>query len=253
MFMVKIRLFVALFSVMLLFMQSCKVENLFESVSGEYVPQLIADSLVLINSDYVLKPDDKINLSVWDHYELSVGSIYDIYDANEVYGRWVLLDKEGMANLPRLGLTKLGGMTLNQAKNYLSSRFGKFLKYPIVEVQILNKQVTILGEVKNPGNTVFEKENTSLLECIGDAGGFGYYADKKHVKLIRHSADTSYHYVLDLTLMNPFIAHNLKVQNGDVIYVPATNAKLIDRRVAVIIPFTAIVSSLILILTFFRN
>jgi len=251
--MVKFRLVVILFSLFLLLTQSCKVENLFESATGEYAPQLVTDSLVLANHDYVLKPDDKINLSIWDHNELSVGSVYDIYDANEVYGRWLLIDKEGMANLPKLGLTKLGGMTLDQAKRYLSMRYGKFLKYPIVEVQVLNKQVTVLGEVKDPGNISIEKENTTLLECIGDAGGFEFYADKKYVKLIRHTSDTSYHYILDLTVMDPYVEHNLKVQNGDVIYVPATNAKITDRRVSVIIPFTAIVSSMILILTFFRK
>ncbi len=251
--MIKIRLVTILFFVLLITTQSCKINNLLEETTGKYDPQLVADSLVLTDNDYILKPDDKINLSIWDHNELSVGSIYGIYDANEVYGRWLLINKEGMANLPKLGLTKLAGMTLDQAEHYLSERYGKFLKYPIVEVQVLNKQVTILGEVKHPGNVEIEKENTTLLECIGSVGGFDFYADKEHVKLFRHSADTSYHYILDLTKMDPYLAHNLKVQNGDVIYVPATNSKLTDRRVSIIIPFTSIISSLILVLTFFRK
>ena len=248
------RIFLLLFVLpVFLILHSCKVENLLEKTAGEYDEQLIADSLIDKAYTHVLEPDDKINLSIWDHDELSVGSIYSIYNANEVYGRWLLIDEDGYATLPRLGKIKLSGLTLSQAEKYLAGMYGKFLKYPIIEIQLLNNDVTVLGEVLHPGRYTFNKERPSIIEVLAEAGGFDFYADKKHVKLIRHSADTSYQYVLDLTSMPPYFDQNLNIHSGDFIYVPAKNAKKTDKRVSVIIPFTAIISSAILILTFIKQ
>ena len=248
------RILLAVSSVVLFsFLHSCKIENMLETTGGEYDEQLVRDSLIGNSYVHVLEPDDKINLSIWDHDELSVGSIYSIYNANEVYGRWLLIDEDGYASLPRLGKIKLAGFTLSQAEKYLAGLYGKYLKYPIIEIQLLNNDVTVLGEVLHPGKYTINKERPSVVEVIAEAGGFDFYADKKNVKLIRHSADTSYQYVLDFTEMPPYFDQNLNVHSGDFIYVPAKNAKLTDKRVSVIIPFTAIVSSVILILTFVKQ
>jgi len=40
---------------------------------------------------YQLRKDDKISLSVWDHEELSVGSIYGHFSGNENEGKWTMV------------------------------------------------------------------------------------------------------------------------------------------------------------------
>jgi len=64
------------------------------------------------NYEYKIKSDDKINLSIWDHDNMSVGSVYGIYNSNEVYGKWLMVDHEGLINLPKYGLD--GGTTVVQ-------------------------------------------------------------------------------------------------------------------------------------------
>jgi polysaccharide export outer membrane protein len=249
---VKLLISVLLFSTLLV-LNSCKVENLFNQPYPTTDMQTIEDSLIDLQYEYVLKPDDKINLSIWNHDELSIGSVYSIYNANAVYGRWVMLNRAGYATLPKLGKVKLAGLTLSQAKTYLQKAYGKFLVNPIVELNVLNRQVTVLGDVLHPGNFNLEKEQNNLLSIIAEAGGFNFYADKRGVKITRRVADSVRMYKLDLTQMTPYQQENILLKNGDIIYVPAKKAKVTERKVSVIIPISTVISSIILVLSYLKK
>jgi len=234
-------------------LNSCKVENLFEQGYATTDSKTIQDSLIDLHYEYVLKPDDKINLSVWNHDELSVGSVYSIYNANTVYGRWVMIDKEGYATLPKLGAVKLAGYTLSEAKAYLQKAYGKYLVNPVIEMNVLNREVTVLGDVLHPGNFILEKQQNNLLSIIAQAGGFNFYSDKRNIKITRRVGDTVKLYNLDLTQMTPYEQEHILLKNGDIVYVPAKKAKVTDKRVSVIIPISAVISSIILILSFLKK
>ena len=101
-------------------------------------------------SPYQLRPDDKVSVSVWDHEELSVGSIYGIYNSNEVYGKWLLVDAEGSLLLPKTGKLKVGGMTIAAATDAVVREYSRLIPQPLVTLKVLNREVTVLGEVKSP-------------------------------------------------------------------------------------------------------
>lgn len=234
-------------------LNSCKVENLFDQNYPTTDLQTVQDSLINLNYEYVIKPDDKINLSIWNHNELSVGSVYGIYDANPVYGRWLIIDKDGYARLPKLGAVKLAGFTISEAKNYLQKAYGKYLLKPIVEINVLNREVTVIGDVAHPGNFVLNKQQNNLLKLIAEAGGFNFYADKKNVKLTRTVADTVEIYNLDLTKLSPYQQKNILLKNGDIVYVPEKRAKVVDKRSTLLIPISTLATSIIIVLSFFRK
>ena len=132
-----------------MFFSSCITQNLV-SRSKKDETNVKAETQVFAydpNYVYTLKKDDKINISIWDHDDMSVGSIYGIYNSNEVYGKWLMLDADGNVEVPKLGTVNLMGLTVAQAKQKLSTELKKWIVNPIVEVKVLNKEVTILGEL----------------------------------------------------------------------------------------------------------
>ncbi|RZK16015.1 MAG: hypothetical protein EOO56_21350, partial [Hymenobacter sp.] len=69
-------------------LSSC-TQNLFVSKKPLAAPATLA---VGPDYQYKLRKDDKITLSVFDHEELSIGSIYGHYPVSENEGKWELVD-----------------------------------------------------------------------------------------------------------------------------------------------------------------
>lgn len=229
---------------------SCKTQNV------KYTPvKSFQDSLTFFrasHSEHVIKPDDKINLSIHGHEDLSVGSVYGIYNANEVYGRWLLVDPEGMVALPRLGQTSLAGYTISEAEDSLRIWYGKWIVNPVVRLRVLNKQISILGEVKNPGILNLEKEINQLSECIARSGDFDFYADKRKVQVVRMINDTLKSFTVDFTNRDHSRFTTLSVKPGDIVYVPSRKGKVWDKRSGSILTVTGVMTTFVVITQLFK-
>jgi len=239
-----------------MFFASCATQNLVTMPTGK-MPLAPADSVAFKydpNYQYTLQKDDKINISVWDNDDVSVGSIYGIYNSNEVYGKWLMLDATGNVTVPKLGEVYLLGLTIPQAKAKLTTGFAKWIVNPVIEVKVLNKEVTILGELKTPGKYLLEKDNNSLLDIVAKAGDFDFYADKKKLEIVRQVNDKPVTLVVDLTKMDNYMAANIQIHPGDVIYVPSRSGKHWDKRAgSTIVPIASAISTAILVIGFIRK
>ncbi len=197
---------------------------------------------------YTLKAQDKINLSIWNHDNLSIGSIYGIYNSNEVYGKWVMLNEQGNVSLPKVGTVNLLGLSITQAKDKLSNMYSKHIKNPIIDLKVLNREVSILGEVRKPGVYKLEKEAHYLLEFIAKAEGINYYGNAKKVMLIRGHKT----YEIDLNSTDDLDAKNVLLKDGDVIHVPTLKGKKIDKKAPILIPFTSVITALAVAFSIFN-
>lgn len=197
---------------------------------------------------HILKMDDKITVSIWDHNNVSLGSIFSIYSANETFGKWVLIDSLGNATLPKLGNIRLAGLNCQQAAETIKVLLEKELVDPIVVVKILNREVTVLGEVKTPGNFIIDKEHTRVYELIGKSEGFLQYANTKKVQLIRNNRS----YILDLSQRDIRGVQNIHLKSGDIIFVPAKAGKNFDMSIKRIIPFASAITAIAVFTTLLK-
>jgi polysaccharide export outer membrane protein len=110
------------------------------------------DSLLYFNDnyEYTIRVDDKVSISVWGHDELSVGSTYGIYNSNEVYGKWLMVDAGGSIEMPRFGKMLVKGLTIMELKHNLKDSLGQVLNNPIVDIKILNREISLFGEFRDP-------------------------------------------------------------------------------------------------------
>ena len=198
--------------------------------------------------EHVLKMDDKITISVWDHNNISLGSIFSIYSANETFGKWVLIDSLGNATLPKLGDVRLGGLNCKEASEVVANLLKKDLVEPIVVVKVLNREVTVLGEVKTTGNFVIDKEHTAIYEILGKSEGFLQYADTRNVQLIRDNKS----YIIDLSKKDVLGAHRIYVKAGDILYIPAKAGKNFDLAIKRIIPFASAITAIAVLITLLK-
>ena len=202
---------------------------------------------------YHLRKDDKVSLSVWDHEELSIGSVYGHYSVNEVEGKWTMIDSQGNLNVPRIGNVHVEGLTVPEAKELLEKTLSKWIVSPQLTLNVLNMEVTVLGEVGLPGKMHLDKERNTLVEVLGKAGDMGVYADKRHVKLIRPATAGTQAVEIDLTQLSAFDRSNIVVVPGDVVYVPAKNGKQFDRKAPSVMGIASIISTALIITRFFMT
>lgn len=227
-----------LYFTLAIILSSCGSLNIFKGDTEKWNDY---EQFEMLTEDYehVLMPDDKLSLSVWNHDDLSIGSAFSIYNTNESFGKWILIEPDSTAAVPYAGNQKLAGLTLSEAEELIAAQMGEYIKDPIVELRVLNREVTILGEVKAPGNYLLEKELNTLVSYIGKAQGFGFYADTKKVQVIRN--DISYQ--IDLTQLQSFHNKNIYLQSNDIVYIPSKKGKKLDMKAPVLIPFASLLTS----------
>jgi polysaccharide export outer membrane protein len=229
---------------LLFFLVSCKTQNLFVQKKQE-VNALLIDSAFAYNPDYqyIVRKDDKIAISVWGQDELSIGSVYGIYNSNEVYGKWLLVDAGGNIEVPKIGTTYVLGKTLPELKDLLKQSFQKWIVNPIIDVKVLNKEISLLGELKSPGVIKVDKDQNTLIELISKAGGTDFYANIKSVKVLRQVGAGVKIINIDLTKSSDYLARNIILHPGDVVIVPSKKNKEFDKRISTIVPLLSAIST----------
>lgn len=223
----------------------CVFLTVFNScVSHELLQSDTSNTELIDDEDYkksiTLKVDDKISISFWNHNDLSIGSVFNIYNSNEAFGKWLIIDQDGMVKLPRIGVQKLKGLTIKEAETLLQKKYSEYINEPIIVIKILNREVTVLGEVVKPGSYLLEKRKNYLLELLGRAEGTTYFADNSRIKLIRD--DTSF--IIDISNEEDLVLQNFIVHNGDIIYVPPRRGKTLASNAPTLIPFASLMTGI---------
>lgn len=131
------------------------------------------------------------------------------------------VDDDGSIELPGItGKVQVGGLTRQQAKKRIEDLYRReLLKNPIIELKIVNLNVTLLGEVKSPGNYPLSKDKTTLVDLIGQAGGFTDKANEKNVEIIRGKQLNPSVTVIDLSKISSINDPGAVLQSGDIVYV----------------------------------
>lgn len=227
-------------SFFLMLLVSCKTYNVLEE---EQASRNMQNFSYDPNYEYRIRKDDKITLSVWGQDDLSVGSVYGIYNSNEVYGKWLLVDINGNIEIPKLGRTPVVGKSLPELKEEIKTKLKKWLVNPIVDVKVLNKEIAVMGEVRNPAVIQVDKDQNTLLELVSKAGGFEMYANLKSIKILRQEGENVRVTNIDLTKMKDVPNQNILLHPGDYIIVPSKKSKDFDKRISTIIPFATVTSA----------
>ena len=163
--------------------------------------------------EYVIGPEDVLEISVWKNEDLS---------------KVVTVRPDGMISLPLIGEVKAGGRTPVELQKAITRKLGRFQKNAVVSVlvqEINSYRVFILGEVTRPG-TYSLKRRTTLLQALALAGGFTEFASKNRIIVIREGGgvksggEKMVIRFKDIVDAKKGLKGNLVLRPGDTIFVP---------------------------------
>jgi len=96
-----------------------------------------------------------------------------------------LVDQEGDINFPVLGKIHVAGLTKQQLSDKMQEMISPYVKDALVNVQIVNYKVTMMGEVSRPGAISVKNDRLSILDAIGQVGDLTINANRKNILVIR--------------------------------------------------------------------
>ncbi len=142
-----------------------------------------------------------------------------------------LVNEEGYINFPVLGNVFAKGMTQIQLKQDLESRLKRYLTDPLVTITLKNFNVSILGEVKQPGQKESVSQKINVFQALGLAGDMTDFGDRTNVKLIRTKDDGNDEIVnLDLTRSDIVSSPYYYMKQNDILYVQPDKNKQIQAN-----------------------
>lgn len=166
---------------------------------------------------YRVGPGDILNITVWDHPELTIpaGQYRDAVSA----GRKV--DSDGSLFYPFAGKVIVSGMTVGEIRDLLTKRLSKYIENVQLDVRVADFQsqrVYVVGEVGKPGIYPVNDIPMSILEAVNRAGGFTERSDRRNLTLTRQNIST--HIDLLSLYEEGDASRNIRLEHGDVLYVP---------------------------------
>jgi len=163
-----------------------------------------------------------------------------------------LVDSDGNIEFPQLGTVKVIGMNRQQLASKLKISISEYVKDPIVNVRIVNFQVSVLGEVNRPGTFSVQDEYLSLPKALGLAGDMSIYGERQNVLVMREENGIKKHAYLDLTDANIINSPYYYLKQNDVIYVEPNGAQIqsasYNRNAGVYISIASVLISLIVLI-----
>jgi len=150
---------------------------------------------------------------------------YNITTEGGMYGRYdpslssYTVEINGTVFLPMIGSIYVEGFTLEEAGKKIQEMYRGYLNQPAVNVRYVDKNVTVLGEVTNPGVYTFTKREIPIFEALGYASDISIYGNRNRVMIIREEENVVYRHRIDLTEPGVQSSKYYNIRPNDIIYV----------------------------------
>jgi polysaccharide export outer membrane protein len=176
--------------------------------------------------EYLILPQDRLQISLYK--DPAEGP--EIINSNELgqtmNRKGILVNAVGYISLPLIGKVKVGGLTQTQAAERITQGYKKYLNTPSVYVEVMNKRLFVLGEVKKPGVIPIVNEKMTLFEAIASAGDLTDSAVRNSITIISNNPTRGIQMrTVDLTNFDTMRYASLMLRPNDIVYVKPSDWK----------------------------
>jgi len=132
----------------------------------------------------------------------------------------------GKINFPIIGELQLEGLSIIEAQELIVTKLNSYVKSPIVNIEIINFKVTILGDVVKPGTFPIQNERISILQALGLAGGLTIQGKRQDILIIREEDGKKLYKKIDLRDANLLNSEYYFLKQNDVVYVEPNKTRI---------------------------
>lgn len=149
----------------------------------------------------------------------------DLMNPTYLYLKSYSVDEFGYINFSFVDKLYVKGLTVAEVKQQIQKTLNEYFKESNAVVKLVNFEVSVIGEVNDPGSFTVYRDQINIFQAIGLAGGFKDFGNPKKVKLVRQTQTGSSLVVLDLSDNKILESPYFYMQPNDIIYIEPLNAK----------------------------
>jgi polysaccharide export outer membrane protein len=204
--------------------------------------------------DYKLKPNDELFIQISSLDEAAANIFSNVRQEIgyvEPYGASLLsyaVDKEGYLFLPLIGKILVKDKTISEVSVLIKESLNHILNQPIVLVKLVNRYVSVLGEVKNPGHFAYSQDKLTIYDALGLAGDITDYGNRNKVILIRNVNGENIRVNVNITKSDILASDYYNLRPNDIVYVKPLRNKFWGMRQ---FPFEILFSAMTTALLFY--
>ena len=132
------------------------------------------------------------------------------------------IDSYGNIDFPVIGKMNIEGKTREEVAEYIKNELitRKQVLDPVVIVEYVNQNFTVLGDVNHPGKVNIDRDQLTIIDAIALAGDLKVTGKRNDVTVLRQEGDSQKIYEIDLRdteSINSSPAYY--IQQNDIVYV----------------------------------
>jgi len=231
--------FIALLALVAVVSSSCVTQK-----RMTYLREVTAQAADSVNRHFVpsaeitIKPADALTIFVTalDNeavapFNLSTVTINDITSTQVKTNPMLLtyrVDENGDIEMPVIGKLHVAGLVRAEAELLIKETLEKQVVNPMVQVNLVNAKVSVLGEVARPGTVNISNGRLTILEALAAVGDMTPYGRRDNL-LISREVDGKMEFArIDMTSQDLLTSPYYYLQQNDVIYVSPNKVRAIS-------------------------
>ncbi len=183
--------------------------------------------------DYKIQPKDNLYIKIFSLDEKTYSFFNKAGSANysdfvndaSIYLNSYSVSNDGNIEFPIIGKIYIKDLTVEQAKDMVQKLVDEYLKETMVVLKLVNFNLTVLGEVRRPGQYKIYQEKINIFEAISLSGDMTDFAERGKVALIRQTKDGARVNYLDLKSSKILNSEFYYLKPNDIIYVSPLGMK----------------------------
>ncbi len=192
-----------------------------------------------VPDEYRIRPNDQLYISVIsdDPTNAAFLNLTGTQTTNYATSESVelityLVNEKGNINYPQLGEIHVGNLLIGDVRDIIQKGVDKYLQNSSVFVKLVNRNITVLGEVRSPGQKLMVKNQLTIFEAIGTAGDLTDWGNRRNVKVLREISGGKHVAELDLTSPDLIMSPYFYILPNDIVYVEHRDKVYGDKNVA---------------------
>ncbi len=215
----------------ILFVLSILLSSCFSSKKLQYFTEYQKGKQKFITSEshpLLIRPNSQLYISItsFDEYDITVLNGADnnirITSPETLQLVGYTVDQNGFINYPLIGKVNVNEMSLQEAGKMIEDKLAGYLNSPSVSVRFINKSITVLGEVNNPGRISYTKDQINIFQAIGMAGDLTSAGNRKKVIVLRNYPYGLVKEVINLKKEDLLLSDYYYLQPNDIVYISPT-------------------------------
>ncbi len=224
--------------------------------SGQLIPFNIEEYQLQYNDvvDITIKtssPELNEMLTIKDE-NVQLRNMDGLNSGDAFFLRGYTLDNEGFIDMPLIGVVKLVGMDVKEAKQVIEEKLQKFVTKDnyYVRVRLGGIRYSAIGEFNNPGKFTILQNRLTIFEAIANAGDMTVVAKRNEIVLLRQYPDGVKSHTINLLSEEIMNSEFFFIRPNDLIYARPMKVKQIGTGVTLAESFSVVVSVITLLLLY---